>query len=102
MGRLTQSILSSDPMYQAYKKEYEHLFLSFCTLICHLHNKKMNLPNIFIVLLKEEKLRELFKKIMSIDSDYDACKKFLEYDPTLHKSKYIKNFINSNNLEKLL
>jgi len=62
----------------------------------------MNLPNIFIVLLKEKKLRELFKKIMSIESDYDACKKFLEYDPTLHKSKYIKNFINSNNLETLL
>lgn len=101
MGRLTQSILSSDPMYQAYKKEYEHLFLSFCTLVCHLNNKKMNLPNIFIVLLRDENLRELFKNMMSIDSNYDACKKFLEHDPTLYKSKYIKNFINSNNIENM-
>jgi hypothetical protein len=61
----------------------------------------MNLPNIFIVLLKDKNLRELFKNMMCIDSDYDACKKFLEHDPTLYKSKYIKNFINSNNIENM-
>lgn len=95
MGRLTQDILSGDPTYQAYKKEYDHLFLSFCTLVCHIHNKKMNLPNIFIVLLKDENMRQLYKQMMCIDTDYSACKKFLEHDPSLYKSKYIKNYINS-------
>ena len=102
MGKLTQSILSGDPTYQTYKKEYEHLFLSFCTLVCQMHNKKMNLPNIFIVMLKNKELREAYNKIMSIESDYDACKKFLEYDPTLYKSKYIRNFITSTNIKKLI
>ena len=52
MGRLTQAILEGDPTYQVYRKEYQHYFLSFCTLVCHLGNKKMNLPNIFITLIK--------------------------------------------------
>ena len=102
MGKLTQSILNSDPSYQVYKKEYDHLFLSFCTLVCHVHNKKMNLPNIFIVLLKNRELRDVFKQLISIESNYDLFKKFLEYDSTLYKSKYIKNFINDNNIEELL
>ena len=102
MGKLTQSILNSDPSYQVYKKEYDHLFLSFCTLVCHVHNKKMNLPNIFIVLLKNRELRDVFKQLISIESNYDLFKKFLEQDSTLYKSKYIKNFINDNNIEELL
>ncbi len=102
MGKLTQSILGGDPTYQTYKKEYNHLFLSFCTLVCHMNNKKLNLPNIFIIILKHKDMRELYKSMMCIDSDYDACKKFLEYDPTLYKSKYIKNFITNNNIEELI
>jgi len=102
MGRLTQSILNSDPTYQAYKKEYDHLFLSFCTLVCQIHNKKMNLPNIFIVLLKDRVLRDVFKQLISIDNNYDLFKKFLKYDPSLYKSKYIKNFINDNDLSTML
>jgi hypothetical protein len=31
----------------------------------------------------------------SIDSEWLLLKKFLEYDPSLHKSKYIKNYITS-------
>jgi len=102
MGRLTQDILGGDPTYQAYRQEYEHLFLSYCTLVCHIHNKKMNLPNIFIVFLKSKEMRELYKTMMSIESDYDACKKFLEYDPALYKSKYIRNFLSANDIETLM
>ena len=102
MGKLTQNILNSDPTYQAYKKEYDHLFLSFCTLVCQVHNKKMNLPNIFIVLLKNESLRTVFKQLISVESNYDLCKRFLEYDPTLYKSKYIKNFITDNDITKMI
>ena len=96
MEKITQDILSSDPTYQAYRKEYEHLFASFCTMVCQLNNKKMNLPNIFITMLKNSDIREIFKQMISVESDYDACKKFLEYDPMLHKSKYIKNYINND------
>lgn len=98
MGKLTQSILNSDPTHQVYKKEYEHLFLSFCTLVCHLYNKKMNLPNIFIIFLKDEPVRDAFKTMLAVDSNYDLFKKFLEYDQSLYKSKYIRNFITNNNL----
>jgi len=102
MGRLTQAILEGDPTYQVYRKEYQHYFLSFCTLVCHLGNKKMNLPNIFITLIKNRELREVFKQLISVDSNYDLFKRFLETDPTLYKSKYIKNFITDNNLHDML
>lgn len=48
-------------------------------------------------MLQEPKIRTIFKNMSDIDNDYDALKKFLEYDITLHKSKYIRNFLDANN-----
>ena len=53
----------------------------------------MNLPNIFLWLLREEKLRNVFKMLCDVETDYDVLKCFLEYDPSLHRSKYIRNFL---------
>ena len=60
-----------------------------------LNNKKMNLAKIFILLLQNAKLRSVFMELTSIDNEYNLLKKFLEYDPTLYKSKYIRNYITS-------
>ena len=35
--------------------------------------------------------------LCDFDSEYTALKVFLEYDSTLHKSKYIKKYLNSLN-----
>jgi len=49
-------------------------------------------------MLKDKDIRDIFKGLCDISSDYKALKKFLQYDPTLYKSKYIKNYLEANNL----
>jgi hypothetical protein len=77
--------------------EYElnHLFLSFCTFITLTHTKKLNLANIFLLLLQDKELRSFFKIYCDIPSDFAVVQTFLKFDPSLHKSKYIMKFLNS-------
>mgnify|MGYP000859370928 FL=1 len=90
------SISNTNPVDVAYEHEYTHLFLSFCSYVCVIKNKKLNLPNIFLFLLKEPPLREIFKMLCDVETDYDVLKCFLEFDPTLHRSKYIRNYLQQN------
>lgn len=96
---IQETIVKSDPMYQAYENEYSHMFLSFCSFVCIIKNKKMNLPNIFLCMMRESRLREIFKQICDVDTDYDVLKCFLKYDPTLHRSKYIRNYLQENEIK---
>jgi hypothetical protein len=95
LGSIDDIIKGSDPVSRLYEQEFNNNLLSFCTFICLLFNKRMNLPNIFIVLLKHDDIRATFKKLIEIDNDYEVYKLFLEYDPSLYKSKYIKKYINA-------
>lgn len=98
MDLISGIVKNSDPLSVMYNGEFEHIFLSFCSFICIINNKKMNLANIFILLMSDESVRNLYKTITEIDNDYEALKSFLQYDQTLYKSKYIKNFLNNNKL----
>lgn len=91
----------TNPVDVAYNKEYTHLFQSFCAYVCIVKNKKMNLPNIFLCLLREESLRDLFKLLCDVETDYDVLKCFLDHEPTLHRSKYIRNYLQQNPKFKL-
>lgn len=93
MNDLETVIHSSDPINNIYEKEYEHVFLCFCSFVNIIENKKTNLPNIFLLLLRDERYRNLFKSLCDIDSDYEAYKIFLDSDPTLYRSKYIRTYI---------
>ena len=94
MPSIVQNMISNtDPVDVAYENEYTHLFLSFCAHVCIIKNKKLNLPNIFLWLLKEPKLRDTFKMLCDVETDYDVLKCFLDFDPTLHRSKYIRNYL---------
>ena len=73
--------------------------LRYCSLVCILHNKKLNLANIFILTLKNKFLRGVYKQLCDLDNDYTALQTFLEYDVTLHKSKYIKKYLNNNRVK---
>jgi hypothetical protein len=90
------SLTNTDPVEMAYDNEYMHIFLSFCSYICIIKNKKLNLPNIFLCMLKEPQLREMFKMLCDVETDYDVLKCFLDHDPTLHRSKYIRNYLQTN------
>jgi hypothetical protein len=77
------------------ENELNHLFFSFCTFVTLTRSKKMNLPNIFLLILQDKELRAFFKMYCDISSDFAVVQTFLKYDPGLYKSKYIMKFLNS-------
>ena len=83
------------------KNELNHNFLCFCSLICIINGKKLNLPNIFLLVLKNETYKSLLKYMLTIDNDYDLLKFFIDYDCTISKSKYISKYLNSNQGTKI-
>lgn len=93
---IKSTLSNTDPVEVAYENEYMHIFLSFCSYVCIIKNKKLNLPNIFLCMLKEPQLREMFKMLCDVETDYDVLKCFLDHDPTLHRSKYIRNYLQTN------
>lgn len=78
------------------KYEQEFHMLSFCSFLTIIYGKKLNLPNIFLLLLKNKKYRDLFKQMLDLECDYQIFKLFIDYDPTLYKSKYISKYLNKN------
>lgn len=76
-------------------REVEHNFLCFCSFLCMLAGKKLNLPNIFLLVVKTPKYKQILKHLVSVDTDFELVKMFISYDPTLSKSKYISKFLNS-------
>lgn len=78
------------------KNELNHNFLCFCSLLCIINGKKLNLPNIFLLVLKNETYKSLMKYMLTIDNDYELLKHFIDYDYTISKSKYISKYLNSN------
>ena len=89
--------VKADPVARIKDEELRQNFLSFCSLMCIIHNKKLNLANIFLLLLKNEKIMKLYMSMCEFSNPYAGLKSFLEYDSTLHKSKYIKKYLNSIN-----
>jgi hypothetical protein len=93
------NILKPGSNSRIYEEEYVDNFLKYCALVCVVNNKKLNLANIFIITLKSSHLRSVYKELCDVDNDYDALKLFLEYDSTLHKSKYIKKYLNNTHVK---
>ena len=83
-------------------KENLHLFKTFCSFLCIVKSKKYNVANILLLYLQEKKVRELFKELLSVNTDFEAIKLFMEFDPTLYKSKYIMKYLNSSKSKKIL
>lgn len=75
--------------------ETKNNFNKACSFICLLKNKRLNYANILIILLQEKRFIDLFKNLCSFETDIDCIKYFLECDPNIYKSKYIKRFLKS-------
>lgn len=83
-------------------KENLHLFKTFCSFLCIVKSKKYNIANILLLYLQDKKVRDLFKVLLSVNTDFEAIKLFLEIDPTLYKSKYIMKYLNNADKNKIL
>ncbi len=84
-----------DPSDNLVQQESDHLFCCFCTFVMNLKGKKLSIQNVFIQTLQSEKLKTIFKEILNLDTDFELVKVFLDFDPTIAKSKYVTKYLNS-------
>lgn len=89
---------SKSPYLYIEDEELTHAFYSFCTFCFMYYGKKINFATIFTKLLQEEKLRTLYKISISETSDFEALRKFIIFEPSITKSKYITKIINKNKI----
>lgn len=87
--------MSFDPSSEIVEEETNHLFLCYCTFVNNLKGKKLSIQNVFVTTLQEEKLKTILKTILSLDTDQELVRVFLDYDPTISRSKFITKYINS-------
>jgi hypothetical protein len=87
--------MNYDPSADLIEEESTHLFLCFCTLVMNLKGKKLSIQNVFIQTLQTEKFRNIFKELLNLETDYELVKVFLDFDPTIAKSKYVTKYLNS-------
>ena len=80
------------------RKDIVHKFLSLCSLVSICENRKLNLANVFLLVLKEERYRDIFKEGLLIDNNFELVKTFLQHDPYLYKSKYITKYLKKNSI----
>lgn len=92
--------MTIDPSHNLIEDESNHLFLCYCSFVNHLKGKKLSIQNVFVATLQEEKLKSIFKTILSLDSDQELVRVFLEQDPTVARSKAVTKFINSENKKR--
>ena len=90
----------SDPSSNLINEESDHIFLSFCTFVMNLKGKKLSVQNVFVQTLQDEKLKNVAKTMLSLDSDYELVKVFLEFDPSVARSKFVTKWINNQNKKK--
>ena len=90
----------SDPSSNLISEESDHIFLSFCTFVMNLKGKKLSVQNVFVQTLQDEKLKNVAKTMLSLDSDYELVRVFLAFDNSISKSKYVTKFINGQNKKK--
>jgi len=88
--------ISPAPSRMLIREETEHLLLCFCTFCSLLKGKKLSLQNIFILVLQEKKLRRILKDLLTIETNYDVVKLFIDFEPSITKSKYVTKFLNAN------
>ena len=88
-----------DPYTILEKKDLVHKFLTLCSFISICENRKINLANVFLLILKEKRYRQLFKESLLLDSNFELVKLFLQHDPYLYKSKYITKYLKKNDID---
>ena len=84
-----------NPSHDTIRRETDHIISCFCTFVSQIKGKRLSLQNIFLVILQEPKVRSILKILLSADTDQEVIKLFIDYDPSILKSKYITKYINS-------
>ena len=79
------------------EREFNKSFYSFCTFVSLMYDKKMNFATVFLKILENKALRDIFVNIIEEESEFTAIKKYIETEPSVTKSKYVTKFLNKFN-----
>jgi hypothetical protein len=79
------------------EREFNKSFYSFCTFVSLIYDKKMNFATVFLKILENKALRDIFVNIIEEESEFTAIKKYIETEPSVTKSKYVTKFLNKFN-----
>ena len=96
---INESTTNRSPHLLIEDRELVHSFYSFCTFCFLYYGKKINFATIFTKILQDEKLRKLYKIAISEPSDFEALRKFIVFEPSITKSKYITKIINKKTID---
>jgi hypothetical protein len=91
---------NTDPSTNLIDEETDHLFLCFCTFVMNVKGKKLSVQNVFVQTLQDDKLKNIMKEILNLDTDYEVVRIFLDFDPSIAKSKYVTKYLNSRDKKK--
>ena len=82
------------PFDEMQDEEFSKAFYSFCTYITLVYDKKMNFATVFLKILENKTVRDIFKSIIDEESDFSAIQKFIHTEPSICKSKYVTKYLN--------
>lgn len=89
--------VEESPVRNMENDEFYELMLNFCTYVCMIKNKKMNFPSIFVEIIKNPDMVDLYCKFCGFSDQREALKAFMEVDDSIIRSKFLKKYINQNN-----
>lgn len=89
--------MSTSPFKHVESEDNTHMFFCLCTYISICENKKLNLSNVLLLILKNQKYKDLFMSRLEMETEYELVKLFLHHDPFLYKSKYITRYCRTIN-----
>ena len=87
--------MSYDPSHQIIESESTRLFEGYCTFVNTLKGKKLSVQNVFVETLNDIKLQKILKMILSLETDQELVRAFIDYDPAVSSSKHVTRAINS-------
>ena len=88
---------NNSPYQEIQTAEFEKSFYSFCTFVSLVHDKKMNFATVFLKILENKALRDIFISIIEEENEFTAIKKYIQTEPSVTKSKYVTKFLNKFN-----
>ena len=74
--------------------EFNKSFYSFCSYVTLVYDKKMNFATVFLKILENKTLRDMFVNIIDEDNEFGPIQKFIHTEPSICKSKYVTKFLN--------
>jgi hypothetical protein len=93
---IMNDFFEKSPLDELESNEYNELVIKFCSLVCILKNKKMNYPSIFVTIISDNDLMQLYVDYCGFTCERDAVLQFLNFDESIIKSKFLKKVINRN------